>query len=189
MKNELKAFRQNLVAREQAISEAKHQIEELQQKHVDVSDKLPKLRGLTASAAKSKLEVMDLFVLGKASQSELDKARTAYSEAKKEEEQAEEILTSITRNQERITQSIPKLMEALRGANHELWQHVMKMLRAEIPPAASILIEKAWCAALESGAAGSYEFFLRALSPQPSIERIRELRNKLKQDFGIEENV
>lgn len=185
----LNAFKERFLERQQALREARQQQEDLTRKYDSLNAMIPNFKRLTADVAEDRRVALDFLVLEKISQVEFDEKQAACDDAQKTEKQAEEMLAAITRNQKRIIESIPKLQESLMGARHELWQHIMKTFKAALSPSFTEFVEKVWCAALESGGAGSYEFFLRTLFPQPSIERIVELSNELKQDFGVEENV
>jgi len=99
-----------------------------------------------SSAAAKKRGIIARFVLGDASKEELNSARTAFERARRNEEEAKEMIEAVDDAIEEARKELPALERGFSTAEDALWRGIAKDLKEEAVKLAGDLIAKAYAA-------------------------------------------
>lgn len=171
---------------EKVIQTAKQQISDItlkidrQQREIN---ELPTLKRNTESA---KQKALDQFVIGEISQADLDKAKKTYGDALQAEAEAAELLESMNRAKDSLTKAWPVLQRKLEITKEEIWKYIQDELKSKIRIHETI--EKAFVAGSQAHCSGDYVNFIRSLFPQPSFERVNELKKAIEREYDFTDN-
>lgn len=124
------------------------------------------------------------FAMGKITEEELMLVRER--DPNEERKHKEKLLKAIGTAKQDATRRIIEKSTLLGQAKDEVWRHVCSKLSAQLPDDLILKLTKVWAASFEAHDANSYDQFMRAIFPQPSIDDINKTRNALVREFGLE---
>lgn len=173
-------LKQTLGAREKALTECQNTINRLTIRKAEIESNLENLEQSIADATEMKERALDAYVRNESVESEgaLRKAGEALDLAKKTKTDAEDMLRAVHRNLREYHPQLQQLRQSVEGGRHKLWVAISEDLGNEARGKVSFLIEQAWVCRLK-GAGASYDVFIKSIFPQPSLERVLEIRKEM----------
>lgn len=135
-----------------AVVDAHRQIKDLTTKHEGLERDLPGLRSMVDEAQRNATLFLDRFVIGKASQGDVDRARDKVARAKQAMTNAAEMIDAITRALKRIQESIPALNQKALQARRMVWRKIYDDLKQQIQKSLpEDIILEAYAAKMQDG--------------------------------------
>lgn len=138
-----------VAARDQAnllLEAARKRIKDLEEKKSALEGKAGGPTAEVSTAAAKKRGVIARFVLGEVGKEELSSARTAFERARRNEEEAKEMIEVLDDAIEEARRVLPALAHGLQTAETALWRNIAENLKAEAVKLSGDLIAKAFAA-------------------------------------------
>lgn len=125
-----------------------------------------------------KEKALDAFIVEQITQAELDKAREAFEQARKEFTDNQEMIEATYRAAKRAKNEIPKLGQALEAARIKVWQFISNDLKEKVCAAVGDKIVRACVAGAQCGGAN-----LQSLFAMPPTEEINQIREDIEREY------
>jgi hypothetical protein len=136
-----------------------------------------------STAGVKKRGIIARFVLGEVGKEELSSARTAFERARRNEEEAKEIIEAVDDAIADINRELSALGEGLRRTEAALWERISEDLKEEAVRLAGDLVAKAYAA----GSGGPFEQWLgnvfKASGQASYMGNSSVLRQQIEQEY------
>ncbi len=180
---DLKALKRKYHEAKSELLETRTRLADLQNKQTEFYNRLPALERKRDEAAKVKRGVMERYVLGQASEEELERVRSALSAAETGHKESSEMLDAYTRGIKALEAEEAALVQRLRGAEHEYWYTLSESLAEKAAAAAREVFLDAHAAKSLAGGGSFNDFVAHVFGT--SVDEMQRRRQKLTEGHGI----
>lgn len=153
----------------EAIETAKRQIAELTARGDDLREKISGLTKSIREARTSKAKAVETYAssMNEAAKSALDKAKQKLRDVENVEAELSEMVASVERKKASLVESLPKLEQALKASEVEIWQEIYRDLSSRITDSVKEDVAKIFVAGCAGDCVNSYQDFINNLFPCP----------------------